>query len=248
LNNVSQHYRQTMARPNAPIAPAVQSAYAGLEVGAYNAHQVPGGNPTQAKPAIAAPPAATANPYTAQPVTQNPYGTTVQASATLTGSNPQSVQNPYAPAAPPAATGNPVASAKSKQVQLPAGSPPLGFEGYCPVTLKLARKWVAGNPQFGAVHRGRTFLFTGDAERQQFLANPDAYSPVFSGMDAVLILDQQKAVEGSRKFGYEYRGAFYLFSSKETMTHFASNPDRYSAQVRQAMNRLDGNLGGTIHR
>ncbi len=241
LNNVSQHYRQVMARPNAPAESSVQSAYAGLEVGSYNAPQVPGGTAAQAQPATVTPAMATTNPYTVQPPTQNQYGSTVQASATTTASNPQNFQNPYAPVAPPAA-------AKPTQAQLPAGSPPLGFEGYCPVTLKLARKWVAGNPQFGAVHRGRTFLFTGDAERQQFLANPDAYSPVFSGMDAVLILDQQQAVEGSRKFGYEYRGAFYLFSSKETMTHFASNPDRYSAQVRQAMNRLDSNLGGTIRR
>jgi protein disulfide-isomerase len=124
----------------------------------------------------------------------------------------------------------------------------LAFDGYCPVSLKSARKWVAGNPQFGVVHRGRTFLFTNDAQRQQFLANPDAYSPVFSGMDPVLMLDQNQAVEGSRKFGYEYRGAFYLFHNKETMAHFANNPDRYSAQVRQAMNRMDANAGGSVLR
>ena len=130
---------------------------------------------------------------------------------------------------------------------LPAGSPPLAFEGFCSVTLKSERKWVKGNTTYGAVHRGRTFLFTGESQRQKFLANPDAYSPVFSGYDAVVMLEQNQAVEGSRRFGYEYRGAFYLFNSQETMNKFASNPDRYSAQVRQAMNRLDSNLG-TIRR
>ena len=114
--------------------------------------------------------------------------------------------------------------------------------------LKSSRKWVSGNPVYGAIHRGRTYLFTGESQRQQFLASPDAYSPVFSGLDAVLMLDKNQAVEGSRKYGYEYRGAFYLFHSPETMAKFSNDPDRYSAQVRQAMNRLDGKLGGTIRR
>jgi hypothetical protein len=32
------------------------------------------------------------------------------------------------------------------------------------------------------------------------------------------------------------------------MEKFAATPDLYSAGVRQAMNRLDGNLGGTLQR
>ena len=128
-------------------------------------------------------------------------------------------------------------------VQLPAGSPPLGFEGYCPVTLKFDKKWVRGNVQFGAIHRGRTYLFVGDQQRQQFLANPDAYSPVFSGMDPVALLDNGQTVAGNRKYGFEYRGAFYLFSSQETMKKFSSQPDHYAAEVRQAMVQHDGGAG-----
>jgi len=131
----------------------------------------------------------------------------------------------------------------SHPLQLPAGSPPLGFDGYCPVTLKFDKKWVRGNVQFGAIHRGRTYLFAGDQQRQQFLANPDAYSPVFSGMDPVALLDNKQTIEGSRKFGFEYRGAFYLFSSSETMRQFASQPDRYAVGVRQAMARHDAGTG-----
>ncbi|NOY29327.1 MAG: DUF255 domain-containing protein [Planctomycetes bacterium] len=132
-------------------------------------------------------------------------------------------------------------------IKLPEGSPPLAFEGYCPSTLKHARKWVPGDLKYGAIHRGRTYLFTGETQRQQFLANPDAYSPVFSGIDPVKLLDENQTVEGSRKFGYEYRGAFYLFASQATMTRFASQPDQYAAGVRQAMTRMDG-LGSTMRR
>ncbi len=132
--------------------------------------------------------------------------------------------------------------------KLPAGTPELAFDGYCPVSLQEAQKWVRGKKTFGAIHRGRTYLFAGEGQRKKFLVTPDAFSPVFSGYDPVQILDENKQVTGIRKFGYEYRGAFYLFSSKETMARFASQPDRYSAGVRQAMNRMDAAAGGTIRR
>jgi len=131
--------------------------------------------------------------------------------------------------------------------QLPPGSPPLAFDGCCAVSLKYERKWVPGDIQFGAVHRGRTYLFSSEAQRHQFLANPDAYSPVFSGIDPVMLLDGGQTSEGSRQFGYEYRGAFYLFASEETMKRFSENPDRYAGGVRQAMLRNDAS-GGTLRR
>jgi YHS domain-containing protein len=79
----------------------------------------------------------------------------------------------------------------------------------------------------------------GEEQRQQFLANPDAYCPVFSGVDPVQLLDNNQVVEGSRRYGFDYRGAFYLFSSQESMDRFKSQPDLYAAGVRQAMNRME---------
>ena len=276
LNNAATHYAQSMAKPSAPAQPSTQSAYGGLQVGQYNTQQPTAQSPPQAGPATVTPAAAyTSNPFVGSQ--QAPPLATAPTPAAQAPTPPQRYTNPYTPtaapvvasAAPPAtpfAQQNPVSqqtvapqpqtpqtpiAARTPQTrapQLPPGSPPLAFEGYCPVTLKLAHKWVVGNSQFGAVHRGRTFLFTTEAERQQFLANPDAYSPVFSGMDPVLLLDQNQMVEGSRKYGYEYRGAFYLFSSQQTMAHFANDPARYSTQVRQAMNRLDAGAGGSVLR
>jgi protein disulfide-isomerase len=130
---------------------------------------------------------------------------------------------------------------------LPAGSPPLGFDGFCPVSLKTLNRWTVGNPQFGAVHRGRTYLFAGAEQRDQFLANPDSFSPVFAGLDPVLLLDKQESKAGERKFGFRYGEAFYLFSSEETKQKFAANPQAYAAGVRQAMNRIDAS-DGTVRR
>jgi protein disulfide-isomerase len=248
LGNVASHYAQFMAQPGAPAQPPVQSAYNGLQVGQYNAQPAASAS-ISSSPATVTPTAAyTSNPYAAAPPASP--GAAPQAEPA-----PQGINNPYAErrplaqqAAPQAAPRQQIVTTAQLAAKLPPGSPPLAFEGFCPVTLKTSHKWVAGNPQFGAIHRGRTFLFTGDAQRQQFLANPDAYSPVFSGMDPVLILDQQQAVEGSRRYGYEYRGAFYLFHNQETMARFANDPDRYSAQARQAMNRMDAHAGGPTYR
>ena len=102
--------------------------------------------------------------------------------------------------------------------------------------------------QFGAYHRGRTFLFAGQQQQQQFLANPDAYCPVFAGLDVVKMLEENQEVEGNRRYGFKYLNAFYLFSSRETMDRFASNPAQYAAGVRQAMLRMDASTNDTIRR
>jgi protein disulfide-isomerase len=140
------------------------------------------------------------------------------------------------------------AASQPRAPQQPAGAPPLAFDGYCPVTLKALNRWTPGNAQYGVVHRGRTYVFAGAEQRDQFMANPDSYSPVFSGLDPVLLIDKQQMVEGTRAMGFHYLDAFYLFSSKETMQKFKDHPQVYAAGVRQAMNRLDTASGGTVQR
>lgn len=271
--NVAQHFRQQTAGQGAPIQPPVQAAYAGLKVGGYGNVQ-PASAPAEPKrPAPPVGPAMTTNPYVPpRPPADNRYATQQapsQAPAVPANAMPNSYRDRYAAAAqtqpaasapaPAAPTSPPLAAAttpppptvtgnipQAGPPELPPGCPPLAFEGYCPVTLKMARKWIPGNLKFGAIHRGRTFLFVGKEQQQQFLANPDAYCPVFAGKDAVKMLDENLSVEGSRRFGFEYGGAFYLFATAETRDRFEANPDRYAAGVRQAMNRLES--AGTIRR
>src|SRR5262249_18608426 len=131
--------------------------------------------------------AASAQPSVASPAVQPPYAP------------PQVAQ---APGAPPIAAQPPVASQVARSTvappnvslasnttsavpagaraplavdptQLPPGSPPLGLDGFCAVSLVERKKWVAGDPLWGAIHRGRTYLFSGEGERQRFMANPD---------------------------------------------------------------------------
>jgi protein disulfide-isomerase len=116
----------------------------------------------------------------------------------------------------------------------------MGLDGYCPVTLKQERRWVVGDKRYGIVHRGRLYLFAGSQQQQQFWTNPDAYSPVLSGIDPVLALDNGASVPGQREHGVEYGGQMYLFSSEATLQHFSRNPERYAGGVRQAMQATGG--------
>jgi protein disulfide-isomerase len=111
----------------------------------------------------------------------------------------------------------------------------LGFDGYCPVSMRGAWKWVPGDPQFGAIHRGRTYWFSSAKEQQEFLARPDYYSPALAGIDPVLAIDHRQSVPGLREHSLDYDGQFFLFSSEATLQQFTSSPERYASGVRQAM-------------
>ena len=227
---------QPVAAPVAQVQanPYVQQSTNPLVHGqAQSVYATPQSQQSTPSPAGQAPTATVAN-SAASPVTP----TVPEANASNAYPSTQT-----ATAAPAAPAPQVVQVKKPEQADLPAGSPPLGFDGCCPVTLKTLNRWAYGNPQFGAVHRGRTYLFTGPQQREQFLAAPDSYSPVFAGKDPVLLLDQQVSQDGSRSFGFKYGDEFYLFSSKETMEKFKASPQTYAAGVRQAMSQLETSDG-----
>jgi YHS domain-containing protein len=117
---------------------------------------------------------------------------------------------------------------------------PLGLEGYCPVALIDQSKWLKGDPRWGIVHRGRTYLFFSAEAKERFWANPDRYSPALSGLDTVILADRGDHREGSRNHGLVYRDRVYLFSSEESLQQFVRSPQRYADYVRQATAAADG--------
>ncbi len=144
-------------------------------------------------------------------------------------SKPKDATDPKATAA----AGKPE-SAVAATTPDPYGSMPLGLEGYCAVSLAEKGQWVEGRAQWGARHRGRTYLFAGPEQQQAFLANPDRYAPALSGDDPVLACDTGKQIAGQRRYGVTYQARTYLFSSPETRTAFAANPQRYTTRVKLA--------------
>jgi protein disulfide-isomerase len=110
----------------------------------------------------------------------------------------------------------------------PAAPPPVGLDGFCPVELTDHRAWKVGDRRFGAIHRGRLYLFVGPEQQQRFLADPDRYSPVLAGIDTVLAAESGKQVPGLRKFGAFYGNRVYLFATQETMERFMAQPTRFA--------------------
>jgi YHS domain-containing protein len=113
---------------------------------------------------------------------------------------------------------------------------PLALDGYCPVSLVEQQRWQVGDRRYGAIHRGRTYLFAGPEQQRKFLANPDRYSPAISGEDVVMALDHGQEVDGKRALGVEFQNRIYLFSSDASRQAFSQNPKRYAAEVLQAEN------------
>ena len=127
-----------------------------------------------------------------------------------------------------------------------AGTPPWGLESFCPVSLCEKQKWVKGDRRWGAIHRGRTYLFVGPGEQQRFLANPDRYAPVAAGNDVVLAAEQGQIVPGMRQHGVFYQGRIYLFSSEASLQKFSANPNAYDANRSLEALRSGANPGPPV--
>ncbi len=239
--------KNAFAPPSSSAEPAtVMNNYAAPTAPNYGSPQPPV-TPIPTNPA--------ADPYAAYaPPTQQPT-TPAAAPATSPPARYEPSTTPEAPrysmppdaSVPPSNPAGPVseeaqrptetqqAAAEPDPTKLPPGAPPLGFDGYCPVSMRNSWKWVAGNPAYGAIHRGRTYWFAGPEEQKQFLANPDYYGPALAGIDPVLAIDHHQSVPGMREHSLDYDGQFYLFSSEATLQQFTSSPERYASGVRQAM-------------
>jgi YHS domain-containing protein/thiol-disulfide isomerase/thioredoxin len=219
------------AMPNNQVMPAQAysaappAAQAGAVRYAADPYATPAPQPPAADPYAAQSPPA--DPYAAQPPPTDPYA--AQPPPTDPG---YSAGNPYAAEqAPPAQA----AYQPPNLPQLPPGCPPVGLDGHCPVTLVEQKRWTTGSTAYGVVHRGRTYLFLGPQEKTKFLADPDHFSPVLSGVDPVLAVENQVAVPGKREFGvFGADGRVYLFADEASRARFEQNEQHYAAQARQA--------------
>ncbi|WP_425616730.1 thioredoxin fold domain-containing protein [Anatilimnocola sp. NA78] len=182
----------------------------------------------------------------------NKYTTPLQTQAVSTGA-PAGAFAPFQmPAAgqpttaPPAQTlaPNPTATVSASEsnpaltpppASMASGTYPIVMEGFCPVSLLTEGKWKKGEAQFGAKHRRRTFLFASAAHQQQFLADPDRFSPVMVGYDPVKFMQTGELIEGKATFGLTYRKQIYLFTDDASLKTFWQNPRQFTDGLRQAM-------------
>ena len=160
------------------------------------------------------------------------------------------------PATPPARESHPAPAPQVAPNKAPI-LPPIGMDGYCVVTLHVYNQkvaeaqaagvsldptiqgWVKGNKKFGAIHRGRLYLFASTDAQKAFLADPDRYAPALSGYDPVVFNETQKLVDGKRSIGLCYNGQVYVFASEASLQKFMTSPKPFADTVYQAMLRSD---------
>ncbi len=121
----------------------------------------------------------------------------------------------------------------------PTNGNSVALHGKCPVTLVNRAQWVDGDPQFGCIHRGRTYLFVSEAGKNEFQQNPDKYSPLLAGYDPVIFHESGILVDGLEEHGV-FMGRLpnqrvILFSTSESRRRFQQEPADYIESVRQAM-------------
>ncbi len=191
-----------------------------------------------------APPGSVPGPNSSHPAPGGPWarGPQMVENQFATGPNHSAWQPPTGgyPASPPEGV-QPVLNRPDGQPAgggtAPAADSPLTLDGFCPVTLAEKENWEKGNPQWGAIHRGRTYLFASGECQQRFLADPDRYSPVLSGFDPIKYIDQGQVVTGKRRHGMWFRGQMYLFADEASLDRFRQFPDFYAQKSQEIMTR-----------
>jgi thiol-disulfide isomerase/thioredoxin/YHS domain-containing protein len=256
-SKINTAYAGLQIPPNTPAALDAQAVSSNVNTNAVST------NPFADRTSTAVTASATAVPPMLQPVApvvqqpmSDPYGQVPQTSHEVAmpaapQMPPRQFANPYAASPPTGATTQPLAAAAATSTPSPPAvdprplapnAVPIGFDGYCPVSMRTQWKWVPGDARYGVVHRGRTYLMAGPAEQQQFWADPDRFSPALSGMDPVLAIDHGQQVPGKRQHSIDYQNLFYMFASEATLQQFTSTPERYAVTVRQAMGIQRGRL------
>ena len=162
-------------------------------------------------------------PAQSTPATTNPGGV----AASPVSFQPRGAVGATAAAVLPTATPANAAS-KPNPESLPAS-----LDGYCPVALKNSGSWIKGDEQFVVKHRGRIYRMSNQKAMDEFLASPDKSSPILSGYDPMVFLNQGKLVEGSTQhvLHEQTSGTILLFSSQETKQAYEQDFDRNSKAI-----------------
>lgn len=115
----------------------------------------------------------------------------------------------------------------------------LSMDGYCSVTLLQESQWVRGKPEFGVVHLGKLYLFVSEGARDQFIADPIAYTPMLNGIDVVRFFEEHRIVAGKREHCVidPDHSRIYMFADEDALEHFDNDFDRYLATAMKVMDK-----------
>ncbi|MDA9778836.1 DUF255 domain-containing protein [Rubripirellula sp.] len=118
-------------------------------------------------------------------------------------------------------------------------SPELALEGYCAVTVIKEDQWVEGDPLLSVIHLGRLYLFSSEANREEFLADPTPFTPVLNEIDPVVFFEERRIVPGKREWGMKdpIHQRMFFFADEASMNHFYQQYERYAQSAIDLMDR-----------
>lgn len=108
---------------------------------------------------------------------------------------------------------------------------PVALEGYSLVDLIKSDKWTPGKPEFAVVFEGRTYYCSDASQRDEFMSNPERFTPACKGFDPMLKLQQNRNVDGKVDYCLVYGKKLYVFSSPDTMKQFREHAKQYARQI-----------------
>lgn len=124
--------------------------------------------------------------------------------------------------------------------QVSLGNPQIivGLDGFSPVALGTARKWVIGKPEFAFEYKELTYYLATEEELAVFRERPEDFAPRVLGCDPVVLYETDRQVPGKTDFGAYFDGDLYLFESDESRRRFKTNPLKYT-RIQHVLN-VDG--------
>ena len=111
--------------------------------------------------------------------------------------------------------------------ELQQAVPSVALDGFCPVELSLHGRWLQGDPRWTVVYKGFIYRLSGNAQRQEFLVNPDKFIPANGGFDPVVSIAEKRNVHGRIDYCAAYKGRIYMFNSAASQDCFKKNPEMY---------------------
>jgi YHS domain-containing protein len=105
-----------------------------------------------------------------------------------------------------------------------------GFKGFCPVTLRDSRELVDADPQFTSAFGLQEYEFASARAKAAFESDPARYAPAAGGSDIVLLVNAGEEQAGSLDFAVWYRDRIYMFQSRETLSLFVADPQKFASQ------------------
>lgn len=109
----------------------------------------------------------------------------------------------------------------------PLNASPVGFSGFCLVSLLDDVVLQRGNEQFTAEHRGVTICFRTAAHRDKFLRDPARYWPIANGNCLVNSREQQQE-PGDPRVGVLWKDRLWFFADRASQRRFLDAPEQFS--------------------